>query len=29
MAVFAVEDNAVRARGRRGARDTIWTAINR
>jgi spermidine synthase len=26
---FEVEENAVRARGRRGARDTIWTAINR
>jgi spermidine synthase len=26
---FVVEENAVRARGRRGARDTIWTAINR
>jgi spermidine synthase len=26
---FEVEENAVRARGKRGARDTIWTAINR
>jgi spermidine synthase len=28
-AKFEVQEHAIRARGRRGARDTIWTAINR